>query len=666
MLTFTSLTIENFGPYKGTQTIDFSNGKGVTLIWGNNGRGKTTLLNLFRYALFGRFQNRHTTVQDISMLANIEGHNEGNYNFKVVLRMQNDGKAYELTRQYEVRTGITIPTKNDDYEPSVFLKIDGSILSKSQAEHELATIIPEDVSRFFLFDGELLQEYEELMQDETATGEKIKKSIETILGLPVLTNGELDAEAILKDYRSYQTDIAKRDTKTQKYAAQMAVHTATLDEQTKELKRLEEELEQQYITLDKLQEEGKNNEHVRELIKIMERLEGEIEEKKVKREDILQRIVAETKDLWKCLISQKADSMLSALQPELKELESKQIAQRTLSQLIEQMEKAADQGHCDCCDQEVDTEHADAIRRRVQEWADNKRGLSPKDDQRLSKLRIQASVLSTMHTDNKKATLEFLEENLKNLTIEIEAAEKQLKNTIKELERYGNAGDLKSKETANARDITTCRMKIGNLEQGIIDTKEQIRKANSAIATLADQIKKTSTSDMELQLASRKMELCEDLYHIFEEGISAYRDKLKQEVERDATTLFRSIASDKDYTALRINDNYGLAMVHKSGQVVPLRSAGYEHIVALSLIGALHKNAPLNGPIIMDSPFGRLDSDHKAQITRALPQMADQIILLAYTDEIDRQIAREALGSTLQKEYVLTRYSSFHTEIEEY
>ena len=47
MLTFTSLTIENFGPYKGTQTIDFSNGKGVTLIWGNNGRGKTTLLNLF-------------------------------------------------------------------------------------------------------------------------------------------------------------------------------------------------------------------------------------------------------------------------------------------------------------------------------------------------------------------------------------------------------------------------------------------------------------------------------------------------------------------------------------------------------------------------------------------------------------------------------------------
>ena len=54
MLKFTSMTINNFGPYEGAQTIDFSDGDGVTLIWGDNGHGKTTLLNLFRYALFGR------------------------------------------------------------------------------------------------------------------------------------------------------------------------------------------------------------------------------------------------------------------------------------------------------------------------------------------------------------------------------------------------------------------------------------------------------------------------------------------------------------------------------------------------------------------------------------------------------------------------------------
>ena len=46
MLQFTGLVIENFGPFKGTQTVDFVDADGVTIIWGNNGRGKTTLLNL--------------------------------------------------------------------------------------------------------------------------------------------------------------------------------------------------------------------------------------------------------------------------------------------------------------------------------------------------------------------------------------------------------------------------------------------------------------------------------------------------------------------------------------------------------------------------------------------------------------------------------------------
>lgn len=96
-----------------------------------------------------------------------------------------------------------------------------------------------------------------------------------------------------------------------------------------------------------------------------------------------------------------------------------------------------------------------------------------------------------------------------------------------------------------------------------------------------------------------------------EKGIEAYRDKLKSDVERDATELFLEISNDPDYVKLEINENYGLSMIHQTGEKPPFRSAGFEHIVALSLIGALHKNAPLRGPIIMDSPFGRLDPIHR-------------------------------------------------------
>lgn len=39
----------------------------------------------------------------------------------------------------------------------------------------------------------------------------------------------------------------------------------------------------------------------------------------------------------------------------------------------------------------------------------------------------------------------------------------------------------------------------------------------------------------------------------------------------------------------------------------------------------------------MDTPFGRLDRDHRANILRFLPTMADQVVLLVHDGEIDRR-----------------------------
>ena len=65
----------------------------------------------------------------------------------------------------------------------------------------------------------------------------------------------------------------------------------------------------------------------------------------------------------------------------------------------------------------------------------------------------------------------------------------------------------------------------------------------------------------------------------------------------------------------------------------------------------------------MDSPFGRLDPDHKRKITSALPSLAEQVILLVYSGEIDEQLARRTLGGDLINEYILTSISAFNTQI---
>jgi DNA sulfur modification protein DndD len=662
MLKFTSMTITNFGPYAGEQTIDFSNGDGVTLIWGDNGHGKTTLLNLFRYALFGKFQYRHETIEDILKLANKEGVSAGRYEFKVVLRMIYDDHHYELTRQYCLRDGVTVPTKKDDYQQEMYLKVDGHF--PPNKEHELALIMPEDVSRFFLFDGELLQEYEELVKEESGSADKIKKSIETILGVPVLTNGATDTDAILREYRDQQTKAAQANTQTQKYAAQIAAETAKKDEQNAELDRLNEEYDEQLEYKAKLEEDSKQNEHLRSLISDMEHLEGDIAEQEARRDAFLQQIVVCNKNIWQGLISKQTSKLLEDATAELSALEKKKQSHDSANQLLTYMQKVVITRHCECCDQDVDEKHVIALKERLAAEPGEYGGLSTEETTRMEALQVKVASLKSMQHADESATLKIWEDQLADVLVKIDDLNRQLKAVKTDIARYGSISDLSAAAKENAQNLAKCYQKIENLKDGIRQTKEKIKEADSALNTLEEKVRRSGTTDTELNLAIERVRLCEAIHKIFEDGVSAYRDKLKKSVEEDATKLFRGISSDPDYVALQINDKYGLSIVHKDGDLIPLRSSGFEHVVALSLIGALHKNAPLSGPIIMDSPFGRLDPTHKRNITKSLPQMSDEVILLAYTDEIDAELARSLLGSNLKKEYRLRKYGSFHTEIE--
>ena len=85
--------------------------------------------------------------------------------------------------------------------------------------------------------------------------------------------------------------------------------------------------------------------------------------------------------------------------------------------------------------------------------------------------------------------------------------------------------------------------------------------------------------------------------------------------------------------------------------------------MALSLVAALQNNAQLRGPIVIDSPFGRLDGGHRARIVETLPDMADQVIVLVYEEELPPARAREALKGRLRSEWALERQSARHTRL---
>ena len=86
-----------------------------------------------------------------------------------------------------------------------------------------------------------------------------------------------------------------------------------------------------------------------------------------------------------------------------------------------------------------------------------------------------------------------------------------------------------------------------------------------------------------------------------------FANAMRVQVELEASQIFKQLSTEETYSGLRIDGRYYLEIVDSNDRVIRRRSAGADQIVTMSLIGALVRCAVRQGPVVMDTPFGRLD-----------------------------------------------------------
>src|ERR1035441_3991804 len=347
MLSIRSISLTDFGPFKGEQRIDFPADNGVAIIYGENMRGKTTLLNAIRYALFGKVITRGAGEVALHQIGNWETAKEkGKYGFKVVLEFEHEGSKYQLTREHRPRAGVKVPQTDIDYQQETFLRKDGSVLGPDAGTSELARIMPETVSRFFLFDGELLQQYEELLRNESDMGRNIKEAIERILGVPVLTNGRTDLGELFKDAQRREAKAAQKNQKTQSLGNQHEAPLKQRDGLQDETERLKKDLDALRIGKASKEDLLRKTEKTKALLDERTRLQEEItnaearlKEKDERRKELL--TVA-----WKGLLNSRIRATRDSLEQDLKN--SRDAYQRALvsADMADKLRKAIDDGEC--------------------------------------------------------------------------------------------------------------------------------------------------------------------------------------------------------------------------------------------------------------------------------------------------------------------------------
>lgn len=640
MLLLKSLEVEGFGPFADRQRIAFPKGAGVTVIYGENMRGKTSLLNAIRYAFFGFVLGRGSRKRALLTTCNRERAAEGHYAFRVSLTFEYDGTEYELVR--ECRSRVRQPIEDSDFEQKRQLRKGSAVLGPQEGERLLHLMFPEEVSRFFLFDGELLQQYEELLFSSSEAGAEISRAIERILGVPLLKQGKKHLTFLAEEADKLAAKEASKSQATQALGNALQQATQQKEEHQRELLRLEERLKQL----------GRQRSEAEELLKSQARFVNLLDQFHLAEQRLTKAAAEETaargelqtamSQGWRSVLRNTVRAARTAAQ---------NAAQADFERLTFALRRrAVDSGRCGVCEQSVVGPVADALRKSLP-VSELSNALSPA-------LTQLADLNRFSEADNSEQVRQIWQRlgSLKLEQVDLEQKKSDLRAAIDDT-------DAESLRRAQS-EFHEAVEKMVVVKTGIDTTKENIAKLDSGIQQLKKQL--AAHGKLNLSAVQDRATALQDAAQLFGEAVETYKRELSKRVEKRSTELFMTMTTEKrDYAGLLINDNYGLSIKHRDGRLEEARSAGAEHVVALALMGALQNNAPLRGPIVMDSPFGRLDGGHTDNVIGSLPAMAKQVILLVHEAEVKKSQVRSILGDKLVCEYELERVSARRTNVRE-
>lgn len=652
-----SVTMTNFMPYKGECRVDFPTDeyRNVMIVFGDNMRGKTSFLNALRWGFYGRAYGRHLRLIPINDLLNRDAASSGDYCMEVRIRFEADGHSYSLHRRADRREHVGIPNRPEDFAVQVSLQKDAAVVPGYLVEAEINRYVPEQVSRFFLFDGELLQEYETLLMEGNEQGKRIKEAIEQVLGVPTLIRGRNEIETILRASIRQQSKemaqvrglsaLAENQLSLQEKQGAKERSIATLIGQQKEIRSQREALEDE---LEKVEE--------------VYRAKTESEALKRRQDDIVKRLelisserIELARKAWIDLVQPKLRIRQAQLRDEMDFIYESMDKRGRLEAKIESLRKLLSNEPCPTCGQPPLVENRDVKQAELFQCEEELIGLKRVHED-LASISTEMREIDKLLRPGVGGQIRSLAAEERNLSVELT----KIDNAIEQIEEKIRGYDTEEIASKRRKRDLILRSE-GQLDESISSTESELKSIRNELEIISKQLSNQPAARHRRSTA--KVELCQGLVKVFTLSIERLRENLRSKVEERATEAFRQLTTQPKYRGLEINENYGLSIIDENGGKVE-RSAGAEQIVALSLIDGLARTGRAAGPVVMDTPFGRLDLKHRGNILKYLPSTTSQLVLLVHDGEVRKETDLEPVAARVGKEYAIREVSTRQSKIE--
>lgn len=627
-----SIEFENFRNFREHGLITCSTDGKITVIYGKNGDGKTTLHQLFQWIIYGKVHFNKTTTDHLYNLA-FESEQEYGSVFEVMGRIdfEDRGEQYSLTRKYTYRKGIDDSEKiGEDYS---LLKMDDDYNWRrvERPQETVEKLLPSGLSEYFFFDGEsMIADLRVKGKDSAA---KLRKALYSMFDLDVI--------------ESALTHVGRTDSKTT-VLGKLYMNKGSIASGS-EISAVKTNIENAQGKIAFFEEEKEKNENKKaELKELIQNISEEIggakskadyekirKEYQSQRDAFLDNVKSETKNF--------GDDVMASF-PAI--LVSKAIidAEKKLNLKVKQKSSALPDGlskrliayltrmNTDTCicGRELCEEQKQHINAFL--------GMMPP----MSYTSMYQNFTQKAESMRKNYDKESLEERILRVLKNQENAEACDKKIM--------VLDDAEKKSKDIEDLIVARQKaeesVKELEGLISKQSTEIEKHNIYLKQQMKKFDELTKGNEEGILANQKIEIMEAVADFFRNKLDQAAKEYSKELEGNIQLLLNDMLTSK--RTVHVTDEFSVRVTDSFND--ESKSEGQFAVVSFAYIGGilqmLKREGDLNAkeyPLVLDGPFSKLDSDQKQNVVDKLPEFAPQVIVFS-KDDLHDVIKTENIG----------------------
>lgn len=610
------IEFENFRNFKGHGEIKCSTDGKVTIIYGKNGDGKTTLHQLFQWVFYGAVHFNKTTSDT---LYNLSFESEQAYNsmFQVMGRIDFEHmiEKYSLTRTITYRKELDSSSIINEELELNHLDSDDNWKRIDRPQETIEKLLPSGLSEYFFFDGENM--IADLRVKGRDSAKNLRKALYSIFDLDILEsalghigNTDLKTTVLGKLYLSKGTISSGSDinaTKTNIENAQNKIEEyeriISDDEDEKNAKKeLISSISEQIGSTKSKEEYEKER---RGLIK--------------QRDAFLSNIGLEMSQFGDMIISDFPQLLISKAVEDAKKrihlkVEDSKLPQGLDKRLIFYLTHLST-SKC-LCGRDLTEEHKEHIKSFLDMMPPNN----------------YDSMYINFSTQAKQWGKGYSRDKIESF----------IKHVIDNQE-YANSCDAKIRELdedeKNSKDIEDLIVDRKNAENRVAELESDLIKVNSELDKykmfLKKEMKKfdSLTEQTKInQVAKRKIDIMNAVREYFKECLDDESEKYSKLLQENIQSLLNMMLTSK--RTVSVSPEFAVKVVDSYKD--ESKSEGQFAVVSFAYIGGILKLVSdvdsLSGkeyPLVLDGPFSKLDADQRQNVIDCISKFAPQVILFS-------------------------------------